>query len=167
MLRYSWILLGVVMVLVGCAPIVTPTPTPTLRPTLEPRVPPTAQPPPMVLSELVPDMAVEVTLPGLTYVELPYTAEVNQMVTIVAAARSDDTQGYALDVVLEMLDDDRRHVAYNDDAPLFSLDGFATAPNDAAIVGLPLSAGNYTVRVNAFNGFQSGDVEILLTVASP
>lgn len=78
-----------------------------------------------------------------------YTASGGETVTIEA-----DSSG-ALDVVLELVGPDGGTIAYAD-AP----------DNDApSIVRVLLdSAGDYTVRVNTFNGEGTGEVEVSLTV---
>lgn len=158
--RRWWVVLAVV--LAACGSVPPPSPTITPRPTLPPRTPPTAIPTAVVADRLMLGVARGVVLPGGAFVELPYTAEAAQTVTITARALTDDGAGNVLDVVLEVLDGEMNRVAYNDDGAA-TLDGFA--PMDAALVGLPLAAGGYVVRVNAFNGFQAGDVEVKIDEA--
>jgi hypothetical protein len=65
--------------------------------------------------------------------------------------------------VLEILTPGLQRLAYNDDAMLDGLN-----PLDAALVRLPLpEAGQYTIRVNSFNGASIGEVEVLLMVVEP
>ncbi len=148
----------IVAFMVGCAPAATPLPpTSTPRPTQPPRAEPTALPTPVDAGEIAVGDTVAVTLPGQAFVHLTLTMEAAQAVTITAAAQSDDGAGNPLDVVLEVLDGDNNRVAYDDDGGR-NLDGLA--PNDAAINDLSLEPGTYMLRVNAFNGFQAGALEV-------
>ncbi|MBC8098350.1 MAG: hypothetical protein H7Y11_02805, partial [Armatimonadetes bacterium] len=52
-------------------------------------------------------------------------------------------------------------VAYDDDSAA-GLAGYA--PTDAALIALTLPPGEYSVRVNSFNGVTVGEVELLLTL---
>src|SRR5690606_20808936 len=81
-----------------------------------------------------------------------YTSPGGETVTVAA-----DPDG-ALDVILELIGPDGGTMAYAD-AP----------DNDApSIVRVALDgAGDYTVRINTFNGEGSGEVEVTLTVAPP
>jgi hypothetical protein len=158
--RLCWGALVVLLAACSSAPPAIPTITP--RPTIEPRTPPTAVPTDVIAEPLTLGVPRAVTLPGAGFIAFPYNADDTQAVTITARALTDDGAGNVLDVVLEVLNVDMDRVAYNDDGAV-ALDGFA--PNDAALVGLSLAAGQYTIRVNTFNGFQSGDVEVEISEA--
>lgn len=98
--------------------------------------------------------ALTLRLDGKSAALLTYTAPEVQTITLTVRAISE------LDPVVELLTPDGQRLAYNDDASLTGL-----APTDAALVGLTLpEAGDYTVRVNTFNGVTEGEVEVLLTV---
>lgn len=109
------------------------------------------------MGEITVGETIEITLPGQTFVNLTYTADETQTVTITGAALSDDGAGNPLDVVLEVLDADNERVAYDDDGGR-DVDGLAAT--DAVLQGLRLGPGAYTIRVNAFNGFQGGEVAV-------
>jgi hypothetical protein len=156
--RFMFVMLTVL--LAACGSSATPvSPTNTPRPTLPPRTPPTAMPSPVAGGDVSPGETAVVTLPGGTPVDLMYTANEAQTVTITARAMSDDGAGNALDLVLEVLDSQHNRLVYDDDGGRF-VDGLAAS--DAAVTGLTLVPGRYTLRVNAFNGFQRGELELTI-----
>lgn len=90
---------------------------------------------------------------GAGPVDLPVEVRDGEQITITARSLAADP----IDVTLELLRDDRR-VAFNDD---HSTDIAGLASLDAAIVDfVPPAAGTYTLRIDSFNGAQSGDVEV-------
>ncbi len=93
-----------------------------------------------------------VVLLGQTPVDVMLMLDTEQTVTITASALTDDFEGNPLDPVVEVVDSENNRLAYDDD------DG--DAERDAAITGLTLPAGDYTIRVNAFNGFQRGEIAL-------
>jgi hypothetical protein len=145
----------------ACSPAPLSEPTVTPRPTLEPRTPPTPLPAPVQLGAVELGESILVELPGATFVELTYVVDTPQTVTIQAVALSDDAQGNSLDPVVEVIDADNDRIAYDDDGGQ-GRDGFSD--QDTYIEGLQLEVGTYTIRVNAFNGFQAGEVEVLISV---
>lgn len=90
-----------------------------------------------------------------------YTIEREQVVTITARALTDDSAGNPLDVVLAVHDAGQNRIAYDDDSAAM-LGGFAET--DAAVQGLRLMPGAYTVHVNTFNGAQQGDISLELEI---
>lgn len=81
-----------------------------------------------------------------------YTSEGGETATVSA-----DSAG-ALDVVVELIGPDGASIAYAD----------APDNDTATIVRVPLNrAGDYTVRVNTFNGEGSGEVHVTLAVVPP
>lgn len=155
-----------VLVLAACAPSTAVEPTPTPRPTLAPRTPPTPIPTAVVAGALIAGESAQVELPGQTFVELLYTADSRQQVTITAQALTDDGAGNSLDVILEILNADLEQIAYNDDGGR-TAEVADLAPTDALLSNVWLEPGRYTVRINAFNGFQRGQIEVTLTVNTP
>jgi len=146
------------LMLAACGTGATPVPpTPTPRPTLEARPLPTPIPEAQSGGEIGSGEAVRLTLPGGSPVDLLYIATEAQTVTITARALTDDNAGNPLDVVLAVHDAERNRIAYDDDGAR-NLNGFAAT--DAALTALALPAGQYTLRVNAFNGVQAGEVEV-------
>lgn len=82
-----------------------------------------------------------------------YVASTPQTVHIKAQALGDDSNGYPLDLVIEVLDAQTlARVAYNDDRDADT--------RDPALTELTLAAGAYLIRVNAFNGYQEGRVSV-------
>jgi hypothetical protein len=63
-----------------------------------------------------------------------------------------------LDLTLEILADGTR-LAFNDD---HTTEDSALSPQDAAILNLPIPAGNYQIRVHTFSGAQTGPVTLRL-----
>lgn len=105
--------------------------------------------------------AMIVTLPGGTFVLLSYSPIEDQNITITARALSDDGVGNVLDPVISVLNDAGDQIAYNDDHH----DGDGLAPSDAQIRALSVVGGEMlTIRVNAFNGFQAGDISVAIDV---
>lgn len=156
--RLIWILSVVLLTVAACG-AGAPDPTATPNPTYPPRTPPTPLPTPVDAGALVVDEPLTVELPGATMVVLTYEVDAPQTANLTAQALTDDGAGNVLDVVLEVLDSNMNRVAYDDDGGRF-VDGLADS--DAAIISLELSAGAYTVRINVFNGFQAGQVSVLL-----
>lgn len=131
-------------------------PTLTPRPTYPPRTPPTPLPPPVDGGALVAGEPLTHELPGGAFVTFAYRADDAQTVRLTARAESDDSAGYPLDLVLDVLDADMQRIAYYDDS---------ADSNDPALT-LALDAGVYTIRVNSFNGAQDGQFTLLLDTSS-
>ncbi len=147
---------GLIMMVVavsgcGAQPTGVP-PTNTPRPTLPPRTAPTAIPTPADGGNVAVGEFVVVLLPGQTPVDVLLTVEAEQAVSITAAALTDDFEGNPLDPVLEVIGSENTRLAYDDDS--------GEIERDAAIRGLQLPPGAYIVRVNAFNGFQRGEIAL-------
>ncbi|MEL6151299.1 MAG: hypothetical protein AAFV33_28080 [Chloroflexota bacterium] len=151
------------LMLAACSTAPPPAPTFTPRPTLPPREAPTAIPTAVAAGDIMPGESVTVELPGSTPVDLMLQLDADVVVNITAAALTDDGEGNVLDVVLEVIDAQQTRLVYDDDGGA-AIDGLA--PNDAAVMGLDLQAGTYTVRVNAFNGFQRGEIEVTVVEES-
>lgn len=147
----------------GCSSAATPTPaTPTPRPTTPPRTAPTPLPDIVDAGEITTDASVEAELPGGVFVRHTYTPPTDQSATITASALSDDGAGNPLDLVLRVLDDENEQIAYNDD---HGTDNAALAPSDTQIPVIQLSGGTtYSIDVNAFNGFQRGQVQLEIEI---
>ncbi|MEM6285006.1 MAG: hypothetical protein AAF787_22635 [Chloroflexota bacterium] len=146
-----------VVIVAACSTAPPPTPTFTPRPTLPPREAPTAIPTAIAAGEIAVGESITVALPGRTPVDITLQLDADTAVNITAVALTDDGEGNVLDVVLEVLDSAQNRVVYDDDGGA-GVDGLA--PNDAAVSGLSMDAGMYIMRVNAFNGFQRGEIEV-------
>jgi len=155
--RFSlWVLISVWLVACG-GTLPPPTPTMPPRPTLAPRSAPTAQPTAVDAGVLEVGIPLMIALPGQTPVDVRFTLATAQAVTVTVSALSDDGAGNALDVVIELMDGQRQRIAYDDDSG---------GGGNAALTNLVLDAGEYSVRVNAFNGYQAGQVEVILLTES-
>lgn len=97
-----------------------------------------------------------VTLNGDAHpVDLVYQAHAGEEVAIIARGLESEP----IDVTLEILQGNQR-LAYNDDHR--SLRSGLNA-QDSVIENLVFSAaGDYTIRINSFNGAQSGDIEVVI-----
>lgn len=162
MTKRLWLVVAVVL-LSACSTAPPPIPTITPRPTLPPRLPPTALPPVTNLGVLALGESLTVDLPGGVPVDVDFVLPDDAVVRISGRALSDDGAGNALDVVLSVLTPTDEQLAYNDDGGLQAGEPFA--PSDAVIDGLVLPGGDYRVRVNAFNGFQAGTIELRIDAA--
>ena len=105
---------------------------------------------------VTPDMPVTVTLHGdARPADLVYSAAEGEQITVIARSLRDEP----MDVTLEILRDEQR-VAFNDDQ---GTEREGLSAQDSAIENLVLtSSGDYTIRVNSFNGAQSGDIEVTI-----
>jgi hypothetical protein len=143
--------LACAVVLVACGAPATPTITP--RYTFPPREAPTALPSP--LAENAPRFGetVAFSLPGGAFVEFSLELEEADAVQITVNAVSLDSDGNAIDPVVEVLDSQWNRLAYSDKG---------TAEDGEEIIRIQLVAGLYIVRVNSFNGAQRGDMTLML-----
>ncbi len=105
---------------------------------------------------VTPDVPTIITLNGdARPVDVVYQAEDGEQITIVAHSLADEP----IDVTLEILQDHQR-LAFNDDHQT-EREGLST--QDSVIENLVFSAaGDYIIRVNSFNGAQSGDIEVVI-----
>lgn len=88
-------------------------------------------------------------------VNLVYSAAEGEQITVIARSLDDEP----IDITLEILKDEQR-IAFNDDQ---NTDREGLSTQDSAIENLVLAtAGDYTIRVNSFNGAQSGDIEVTI-----
>ncbi len=134
--------------------------TNTPRPTQPPREDPTPLPSAVDGGIITGGETLAVELPGGAPVDVTYRATGPTTISVSARALGDDTDGNPLDLVMEVLDANDEQLAYNDDH--FS-DRTDLGSSDSAIVALPLpTEGDYRIRLNAFNGAQSGRAEVAL-----
>jgi hypothetical protein len=105
-----------------------------------------------LLAQVTPGNPVTITLNGDSQpVDVVYNAGADEQITVIAHSIAE------IDVTLGILLDNQR-LAFNDD---HGTDRADLRAQDAAIENLVLpGAGTYTIRVNSFNGVQTGEVEI-------
>jgi hypothetical protein len=105
---------------------------------------------------VTPDTPIIITLNGdARPADLVYQADVDEQITIVAHSLGDEP----IDVTLEVLQDEQR-LAFNDD---HQTEREGLSAQDSVIENLVFSgAGDYTIRLNSFNGAQSGDIKVII-----